>query len=382
MDPFIFQLQHYAGVSAVCTSANSSIAYTTSYGAASITTTATSMMSYTNPATNVPYVGTNATPSALMYPSSNSYLPPTNSQQNAPTDGYNYSYGVTNYLGAATVDSQNSAQQSYNSYQVLPGYGSHNPPLQYSYSSDASYMPQNNVQQQQSMQLPSQQQMQPQRQIQHQQQMQQHQLQNSSLITQNLTNFASAAGTYSTSCYTNAGYNITPSSTVDGRNYLTIQEQQAVTHSSSGVAGETPVAASNLYYMSPYGYQQFNPQTADDRNVCDDSTNEQTDRLKAKRNSMTYMQAGGSKHGNTVSTFSAGSSSTTTKSTTDANVAAPEEKNPSNVDLLADLDFNVPDVPLMPSTPAPSCTTATNEITETLSSISLNKTNESEMPVS
>lgn len=364
-------MQQSVGTPAVYTSANSTVAYTVSYGAASITTTATSDMSYTNPAISGQYTRTNATPS-LIYHSSNSYMTATNSQKNSQPEGYNFSYGVTNYLGAGAVDPQNITKQSYSPYQMMPGYGNHNPISQYSYSNDARYM-HNNSMQHQMMQ---------------QQQMQQQQLQNSSQTNENLTNFASAAGTYSTSYYTNAGHNVIPSSTVDGRNYLMTQQQQTIpTHSSTEGSREGAVA-SDLYYMSPYGYQQFNPQTSDDRNVEQfvsrsvDSTNEQTDRLQTIRNSMTYMQAGGSKNGSTVSTFSAGSSSATANSCNDANVTSTMKKEPSNVDLLADLDFHVSDIPLMPSTPAPAPTKPANEITETLNNMHLNNTNTCEPQVS
>lgn len=361
----MLQQKPSASIPAAYTSANSPAAYTVSYGAASVTTTATSNASYTNPAISGQYTGTNATPSPLMYQSPNSYMPATNSQKNVQPDGHNYSYGVTNYLGAGAVDPQNISKQSYPAYQMMPSYGNHNPISQYSYS-----MPQNM-----------------QHQMLQQQQMQQQELQNSSQANQNHTNFASAAGTYSTSYYTNAGHNVTPSSTVDGRNYMMTQQPTTLTHSSTDGSREAAVA-SDLYYMSPYGYQQFNPQTTVDRNAeqfvsrGDNSINEQTDRLQAKRNSMTYMQAGGAKNGSTMSTFSANSSSATTNNGKDADATPTVKKQTSNVDLLADLDFNVSDVPLMPSTPAPTPTKAADVVTETLNNMHLNNPNTCETQVS
>lgn len=157
--------------------------------------------------------------------------------------------------------------------------------------------------------------------------------------------------------YTSAGLNNTTniestSKTLDGRSYVV---QYATPHDAVGSVGAV-TAQNSQYYSNQYGYQYKDPK------LCEDTTekfvpkvNDDGERLQAKRNSMTYMQASSNNNG-TTSTYSM-----------NGNASSTEKKQESNVDLLADLDFNVSHTPLL-ALPG----SADNQISEKMQNLNVN----------
>ncbi|XP_065207799.1 tyrosine-protein phosphatase non-receptor type 23-like [Planococcus citri] len=150
------------------------------------------------------------------------------------------------------------------------------------------------------------------------------------------------ASTYNTShYYTSAGQNCTTniestSKTLDGRSYVV--QYNTASHDNVDTANGAIVNDQNglQYYNNQYGYQYNDPK------LCQDTTqkfvpkiDDEGQRLQANRNSMTYMQASSNKGGG-VSTYSVNGSASSS-----------EKKPESNVDLLADLDFDVSHTPLV-----------------------------------
>lgn len=164
-------------------------------------------------------------------------------------------------------------------------------------------------------------------------------------------NYASATSTVnSTHSYTNAGQsdpkNIeSTSKMVDGRSYVTRYAAHA----------DPNAQTNNQYYSNQYGYQFQDPKSIrDTTEKFVPKSNDEGERLQAIRNSMTYMQAATSNN-STTSTYSVNGS------------ASSADKKESNIDLLADLDFQVSDTPLLP---VPG-DTAANHITEKLSNLNV-----------
>lgn len=170
------------------------------------------------------------------------------------------------------------------------------------------------------------------------------------------------AFTWNSTRYTNAGHHNTEniessSKSHDGRSYAVQYASNSETPTSDGGAG----SQGQQYYTSQYGSQYA--ATSEDSNAENfvSRENEQAgDRLQAKRNSMTYIQAGSTGNKTTMSTFVNGKGASTTTPT--------EGKPKSNLDLLADLDFDVSDRPLLPISEA----AAANKIIEKLTNLNMN----------
>lgn len=164
------------------------------------------------------------------------------------------------------------------------------------------------------------------------------------------------AFTWNSTRYTNAGHHDTQniessSKSHDGRSYAT----QYATNNEVAVSNES----GSQYYTQQYGSQCATTEDTNAENFVSHEDEQQSNRLQAKRNSMTYMQAGPSASKNTSSTFINGKNGSTT--------TAAEGKAESNLDLLADLDFSVSYSPLLPV----SETAAANKILEKLTNLNL-----------
>lgn len=177
-----------------------------------------------------------------------------------------------------------------------------------------------------------------------------------SVLSTTVSYVSIGAFTWNSTRYTNAGHHDTQniesfSKSHDGRSYAT----QYATNNEVAVSNES----GSQYYTQQYGSQCATTEDTNAENFVSREDEQQSNRLQAKRNSMTYMQAGPSASKNTSSTFVNDKNTSTTTST--------EGKAESNLDLLADLDFNVSDSPLLPV----SETTAAHKILEKLTNLNL-----------